>query len=272
MILFSRNRREEKVLAARTDIHFHLMPGLDDGAGSLEESVTMARAAAADGTREIVATPHVRRDFVEDVSDFPERAEEVRALLLREDVDVAVRCGGELGHEMVGTLAQDELETVALGPPGARWLLLETPFEGLDETVCQAADELRERGFGVVLAHPERSAGILEPEARRLLSRELSLGTVPQVNVWSLAGGYGAEAEQAAACLVRERLVGVVASDAHPGWRGPLLSVGAERARTAGLSAREAWRLVESAPARLLERGLTRWTPAAAGGPRSPQP
>jgi len=247
------------------------MPGLDDGAGSPEESVIMARAAAADGTREIVATPHVRHDFVEDVSDFPERAEELRALLRGEGVDVAVRCGGELGHEMVGTLSQDELETVALGPPGARWLLLETPFEGLDETVCQAADELRERGFGVVLAHPERSAGILEPDVRRRLSRELSLGTVPQVNVWSLAGGYGAEAEQAAACLVRERLVGVVASDAHPGWRGPLLSVGAERARTAGLSAREAWRLVESAPARLLERGLTPWTPAVVPAPRSPR-
>ena len=194
----------------------------------MEESVEMARATVADGTREVVATPHVRRDFVEDVSDFPDRVRELRAVLQREAVDVAVRCGGEVGHEMVGTLSQDELETVALGPPGARWLLLETPFEGLDEAVCQAADELRERGFGVVLAHPERSAGILEPEARRLLSRELSLGTVPQVNVWSLAGGYGAEAEQAAACLVRERLVGVVASDAHPGWRGPLLSVGAD--------------------------------------------
>ena len=143
-------------------------------------------------------------------------------------------------------------------------MLLEAPFEGLGEDVCGAADELRARGFGVVLAHPERCAGLLEDEGRRLLARELSLGTVPQVNAWSLAGGYGAEAEATATRLVRERLVGVIGSDAHPGWRAPTLSVGAARARTAGLTAREAAGLVESGPARLLARGLRGWTAAAA--------
>lgn len=256
-------------MPVRTDIHLHLLPGIDDGPRSAEESVSMARAAVADGTRAVVATPHVRRDFVVDVSDLPDRVEAMRERLRRERVDLAVRCGAELAHEMVGTLGQHELEIVALGPPGARWLLLETPFEGLVEDVCLAAGELRERGFGVVLAHPERSARLLEPEPRRLFSRELALGTVPQVNAWSLAGGYGTEAEETAALLLRERLVGVVASDAHPGWRTPSLSVGAERARMAGLTAGEALRLVESSPARLLDRGLTPCRPAPAAPARS---
>lgn len=223
----------------------------------------MAQAAVADGTRRVVATPHVRRDFVVDVSDLGERVEGLREALRRERIELEVHPGGELGHEMVGTLRQGELEAIAAGPPEARWILLETPFEGLDDGVSAAADELRERGFGVVLAHPERSARLFDPEARSILSHELARGTVPQVNAWSLAGGYGAEAEGCAVRLVRERLAGVVATDAHPGWRAPRLSTGAEHARLAGLTAREAAALVEAAPSRLLERGLVAFTPAA---------
>src|SRR5438105_5062268 len=112
-------------MGRRADIHFHLLPGVDDGAGSLEESVELARAAEDDGTAVIVATPHVRRDFVTDVSDLPDRVAEVRHRLALEHIDVDVRCGGELGHDMVGRLSQNDLETIAVGPPSASWILLE---------------------------------------------------------------------------------------------------------------------------------------------------
>ena len=85
----------------RADIHFHLLPGVDDGAANLEESVELARLAEADGTGVIVATPHVRSDFVTDVSDLPDRLAEVRARLALEEIDVDVRCGGELGPATV---------------------------------------------------------------------------------------------------------------------------------------------------------------------------
>src|SRR5437764_451447 len=96
----------------RADIHFHLLPGVDDGAANLEETVELARRAEADGTGVIVATPHVRSDFLTDVSDLPDRVAEVRARLALEDIDVDVRCGGELGHEMVGGLGR---------PSGVAW-------------------------------------------------------------------------------------------------------------------------------------------------------
>src|SRR4051812_13311103 len=140
------------------DLHFHLLPGVDDGPAEPADTIELAAQAAAQGTAIVVATPHVRADFFTDVPSLPDRVAEVRAALAGAGIALEVICGGELGHEMVGRLRQDELELIAQGPPQARWLLVETPFEGVTESFHAATAELRDRGFGVVIAHPERSA------------------------------------------------------------------------------------------------------------------
>ena len=61
------------------EVHFHLLPGIDDGPSSIEESIALAVAAAAEGTRTIVATPHVHPQHVTDPSTLPDRVHEVRA-------------------------------------------------------------------------------------------------------------------------------------------------------------------------------------------------
>jgi protein-tyrosine phosphatase len=231
----------------RADINFHLLPGVDEGAANLEETVELARLAEIDGTGVIVATPHVRSDFLTGVSHLPDRVAEVRARLALEDIDIDVRCGGELGHDMVGRLGQSDLDTIAVGPAGSSWILLESPFEGLGEELHAAADELRDRGFAVVLAHPQRSAVMMADNAAAL-RRELARGSLLQVNAWSLAGGAG--------------VVCCLASDAHPGWRGPALGVGLEKASWA-LSWARARILTDSAPRALLERGAPLVAPAA---------
>ena len=116
------------------DLHFHLLPGVDDGPAGLADSIALARAATADGTATVVATPHVRGDFFTDVASLPERVAELRGALADERVALEVLCGGELGHEMVGLLSQAELDTIAQGPPARRWVLVEAPFEGIDES------------------------------------------------------------------------------------------------------------------------------------------
>ena len=86
----------------RTDIHFHLLPGVDDGPATMAESVDLAWAAARDGTSMIVVTPHVRSDHVVDVWDLRDRMRALKAALAEDDVPVSVGLGGELGHDMVG--------------------------------------------------------------------------------------------------------------------------------------------------------------------------
>ena len=123
------------------ELHFHLLPGVDDGPEGLDDALDLARAAVADGSRAVVTTPHVREDCVADVLPLPELVRELRAELVRERIDLELHVGGELDHRMVGRLSQRELDTIAQGPPAARWVLLEVPFEGVDEDFHAAADE-----------------------------------------------------------------------------------------------------------------------------------
>ncbi len=239
------------------DLHFHLLPGVDDGPGGLDESVALARAAVADGTSTVVATPHVRSDFFTDVASLPARVAEVRRALANGGIALEVLCGGELGHEMVGRLSQAELDTIAQGPPGARWVLVEAPFEGVDESFHSATAELRDRGFGVVVAHPERSAdAALDGSAG--LRRELRMGALAQINALSLDGRHGADAEEAGLALVAEGLAGIIGSDAHGPTRPPALRTAAKVLRDIGTPPALARVLTGSAPRALLARGLPR--------------
>src|SRR3954467_2079287 len=235
------------------DIHFHLLPGVDDGPPSMDESVALAAAALAGGTSVVVATPHVRGGFLTDVSELPDRVRELEERLAREEIGLAVRRGAELGHDMVGRLSQPELDSVAHGPPGGRWLLVETPFVASGEEFIAATDELRDRGFAVVVAHPERAREAFGTSALR---HELASGSVLQVNAWSLVGRHGPEAFEQAHTLLRAGNVALIASDAHGGRRQPALTLGVAACGQAGLSAHDATRLVGSTPHRLLERGL----------------
>jgi len=239
----------------RVDIHFHVIPGVDDGPTSMDQSIDLAAAAAAERTGTIVATPHVREEYASDVTELAERLRELRERLREARVDVELELGAELGHTMVARLRQRELETIALGPPGARWLLVESPLDGFVPDFVAATDELRDRGFAVVVAHPERAAGdVAEREAA--LAHELAAGSVLQLNAWSLAGRHGGEAQALARRLLAERRPAVIASDAHGGWRMPALGLGVEHARTVAAVDGDAERLVRSNPRRLLEKGL----------------
>ena len=239
----------------RIDIHFHLLPGVDDGPATMADSLALADAAVRDGTATVVATPHVRSDFVTDVAELRDRVRAVKEALAGERIPISVIPGAELGHDMVGRLHQDELEAIAQGPPRRRWLLLETPFDGLTDDFNRAADELRDRGFGIVLAHPERSSGLLDAH-RAGLDHELTAGSALQVNALSIIGRHGDAARVAALDLMRLGIATAIASDAHSLARPPALTPAAKAAFVGGVMAGAARALVDSAPRRLIARGL----------------
>ena len=245
------------------DLHFHLLPGVDDGPAEMGDAIDLARAAVVQGTDTVVVTPHVRADFFIDVPTLPERVDEVRRALDEEGIALELLCGGELGHDMVGRLRQSELETIAQGPPGTRWLLVEAPFEGVGEAFHAATAELRDRGFGVVVAHPERSAdAVLDGAAG--LRRELRLGAVAQINALSLDGRHGEDAERAGHSLLAERLPAVIGSDAHGPSRPPSLLTAADVLCKRDTSPAVARALIDSGPRALLARGLPSASPLAA--------
>ena len=238
---------------SQAELHFHLLPGIDDGPSSIEETVALAAAAAADGTRTIVATPHVHPAYDTDVSTLPDRVREVSARLAAERIPIEVRCGAELAHRMVSRMSQSDLETIAHGPAGRRWVLLEAPLDGVRADYNIAAAELRERGFGVVVAHPERALTTGEA-GWRAIEHELAAGSALQINAWSVAGLYGERMRTTALSLLQRAERAVIASDAHGEARMPSLGMAIDALAATGT--RDPRRFVDAGPRRLLEQGL----------------
>lgn len=237
------------------DLHVHLLPGVDDGARDLTEALDHARRMIHEGVREATVTPHVSHQFPLDVNEIP-----VRTARLQDAIDALggglhLRPGGELHPDRAGELSDEELSTVAQGPPGARWVLLEVPFAGVDGRFVELCGELRRRGYGQVIAHPERAAGLLE-DGLELLRGPVAAGAVLQVNVDSLLGNQGLAVQDAAAHLLRTGLAYLVASDGHPGSREHTQRLGFDLALRLGASSVQAWRLTQANPRFLLRHGI----------------
>jgi protein-tyrosine phosphatase len=245
------------------DLHCHLLPDLDDGAATLDAALTYARRLDAEGVRDVACTPHVKSSVFPRVvlSELAGRRAALQAAIDADGLRVRLHPGGELAHQDALRLGEDELALIAQGPERDRWLLLECPFAGLDAAFTAAAERLTGLGYGLVLAHPERAAGVLGPGRERLEALRAD-GAVLQVNACSLLGNHGLAVQEIGAALVRAGTVFCVASDGHPGTRDHSLQLGFHLLLRAGASSVQAMRLTQANPRFLLHSGL----PAAPAG------
>jgi len=235
----------------RTELHFHLLPGVDDGPETVDESIELAWMAVADGTTTVVTTPHAR-DV--DLLSVPDRVRALRARLADAGVPLRVVAGAELAQDDVAQLTGEELEIAAHGPPGRRWVLLEAPLFLDAPGLLDAAAELAARGFGLLVGHPERCDELMAPGGG--LDELLAGGARLQLNGSSLTGLHGDRARAWAIELAATGRATVIASDAHRPSRGPVLSAAVAALVEAGMPADAAERLVSAAPRALLEEGL----------------
>jgi protein-tyrosine phosphatase len=193
------------------DLHSHILPGLDDGARTLSDSIDIARAAVEDGITVIACTPHVRDDWPTEAETMEQRVGELRAGLEAAHVFLDVRPGGELALDWAVKLTAEELRRFGLG--GSRYLLIETPYHGWPLHLPDILLSLRDRGFVPVLAHPERN---VEVQARpERLAPLVEAGVLVQVTAASVDGRIGRRAAECGHRLIRARLAHMLASDAH---------------------------------------------------------
>jgi len=239
------------------DLHCHLLPGVDDGPETMDESLDYALTASRAGTDRIVATPHVEQV---DVAELPLRVDELRSALDEAGIGLQVDCGGELKPHSIASLSDGELDTIAHGPAGRRWVLLEVPFRGLGQDLLDAANDLRRRGFAPLLAHPERAARFRD--SIPVLRQQVDRGAGVQMNVGPLIGDESPERHEAALRLLRIGLPSALATDAHPPDRPYTLGQGRALAIEGGATEADATRLVDDAPRALLTDGLGFWQPA----------
>jgi protein-tyrosine phosphatase len=199
------------------DLHCHVLPGIDDGPATLEDSVAIARASAAAGVQTIVATPHVSWDYPNDAETIARLVDQVNERLAQEQIALTVRRGAELAFTRIADIPESELGELGLGNGG--WLLVEPPFTpsvtGLENVIAG----LRARGHEVVLAHPERCPAFHRD--RDALVRLSASGVACSITAGSLIGRFGREVRRFALSLVEAGLVHNVASDAHDAVRRP---------------------------------------------------
>jgi len=247
----------------RTELHFHLLPGVDDGPNDEGEAIDLARLAVEDGTGRVVVTPHVR---LADLGSLTGMTERLQSALRGAGIDLELHAGGELSPDDVASLEHTQLELLAHGPHDERWLLLEAPLFSGTRDLDSAADELRDRGFGVLIGHPERSP--VTPDS--VIRRHVARGAVLQLNASSLTGAHGAEARRRAVSLARSGLPFVLASDAHSPARPPQLTPAAVTLVAAGVDEAVVRAAVDVLPEAILTDGLaaarSRRSPAAHGG------
>jgi protein-tyrosine phosphatase len=204
------------------DLHAHILPGIDDGPPTTKAALEMARAAVAAGTRAIATTSHVAHAFSLDPEQIVHGRETLAARLAYEGIELELLAGGEIAHDRLPALDDETLRALTLG--GGRHLLLECPFAPIGDGLEPIVDDLQERGFEVLLAHPERSASFQrDPD---LLAALVDRGALAQVTVGSLTGHFGRVPQRTAQLMVRDALVHVLASDAHDvAGRAPVLRV-----------------------------------------------
>jgi protein-tyrosine phosphatase len=212
---------------AFVDIHCHLLPGVDDGAKDVEESLAMAWMAVADDTATIIATPHQLGNFGQNLGDdIRARVNDLRQLLRDADVPLNVLPGADVRIEpgMVDALLRRDVLT--LGDHG-RHVLLELPHE-LYLPLEPLLDELRRRKIVGVFSHPERNHGVLRRPG--VLAPLVDAGCLMQITAGSLCGTFGTPSQRLCEMMLREGLVHFVASDGHgPRSRRPLLRKAFER-------------------------------------------
>jgi len=225
------------------DIHCHILPGLDDGPQTLETATSMAEAAAGDGIKTVIATPHtdgirVNRETVATA------AAELNRELNRRNIAVTLLPGHELPCHLAPALAASH--TLA----GSRYVLLEYPPAYIPGDALTILYGLVDQGLVPIIAHPERNSGFLaQPD---LLTEHREAGALVQVTASALTGGQGPDIRQCALYLLSRGMVDFLATDSHgPGFRAPLLRKPLDRAaRLLGRS--RARRLVRDNPEKIL--------------------
>ena len=197
------------------DLHCHYLPGIDDGAQTLDESLALARAAVADGITHAVMTPHVHVGVFENrAGAIAQAVTQFRAALAQHDIALAISAGGEvrIGAELIELLAASDIPFLGQWR-GERVMLLELPHGSVPVGAERFTAWLRRQGVLPLIAHPERNKDVMRNLAK--LAPFIEQGCLLQVTAGSLLGRFGDVAERCARELLDRGDIFAVATDAH---------------------------------------------------------
>lgn len=194
------------------DIHTHILPGLDDGAKTLEESIQMVRQAEDIGVSVICATPHIMDGVGPWLEEQIIRSFRLlHSQLVKRKIAVKLILGSEI-YIRYDMESLRRFKFFSLNQTD-KYVLMELPGRGLSASVGQLIRGLKLEGITVIIAHPERC--FVHKDELPEIEKLIQAGALIQINAGSILGHFGKQARKIAENLLEQNLVHFVASDAH---------------------------------------------------------
>ncbi|PLR76035.1 tyrosine protein phosphatase [Bacillus sp. V3-13] len=195
------------------DIHCHILPGIDDGARTMDESVAMAKLASREGIRTIIATPHHQNGKYNNTKeDILIKVAELNQALKDAFVPVQILPGQET--RIYGEILEDyQKEEILTLNNGNQYLFIEFPSAHVPRYTERLLYDIQMKGLVPIIVHPERNQEIIErPE---LLYQLVKKGALTQITAASVAGHFGKNIKKFSLQLIDANLTHFVSSDAH---------------------------------------------------------
>ncbi len=205
--------RKEKVAipSPKIDLHSHLIPGIDDGSKTLEESLEIVRDMAALGYQKVITTPHVMADaYQNSTQTILDGLQLLRTAVSEGGIEIEIEAAAEyyLDEELVKRLNRGDILTIA-----NEYLLFETSYFSKPLNFEEVVFEIQAKGYKTLLAHPERYRYISDPQ--REFAQMKELGIYFQLDINSLGGYYGKQAKEHAHLLSDGGMIDFLGSDVH---------------------------------------------------------
>lgn len=194
------------------DIHNHILPGIDDGAKTVEESMALIKAFEEFGIRHFIATPHILPGLYANTPQTIHAAHQelMEALLEHRQTDVSILPAAE---HMIDDTFEDLLNQDGIMPLKGGYILVEMsylqPSLGFDEAIIQ----ITKKGLTPILAHPERYLYLHQTPAKYKEYRQK--GILFQLNMLSLGPYYGKDVQKKAHQLMEHGMIDFVGTDTH---------------------------------------------------------
>ncbi len=194
------------------DIHCHILPNIDDGAQTLENSLEMAKTAVNEGIATIIATPHHKNNqYMNEKSSILEKVSDLNAVLKQENIPLNILPGQEV--RIYGEVLEDYTKGEILTLNHTKYLFIEFPSSSVPRYAERLLYELQTEGIIPIIVHPERNKELQEKPD--LLYKFVKNGAMTQVTASSVVGYFGKNVKKFSEQLIEHNLTHFIASDAH---------------------------------------------------------
>jgi protein-tyrosine phosphatase len=193
------------------DMHSHLIPGIDDGVKTIQESIAMIRGFSELGYKKLITTPHIMSDYYRNTPEIILNGlDAVRTAVKAENIDIQIGAAAEyyLDEMFIPKLQSGEILSF-----GTNYLLFEVSYVNPPDNLMGAVFEMNVHGFIPVLAHPERYPFWYDKPDE--LTKLKDAGVLFQLNVNSLTGYYGPGARSSAEKMINNNMIDFIGSDLH---------------------------------------------------------